>query len=897
MLRLLLITISLFLSYCVEAQSFSIFGKVADEKGTGIASSGITIGKDFSAESDSLGRFQIVKVTPGRYAITIRYLGYETYEDSITVTANTDLGTIRLQSAALMLDEVKILQKVLAVTQKDDTVEYNSSAFKVNPDADGADLVKKMPAIELNGKQIMAQGEQVVKVLVDGKPFFGNDPYAALKNLPAYVIDKVQVYNEKSDQERFTGFSEGATSKTVNIITKPGMTNSIFGNVYAGGGTDGTLARYGTGTTLNKFAGDKRITLTGQLNNINAQNFTDQNPANSNAGAGITTTRAAGLNYSDKWGRRVDVSGSYALSETATDMTRELRKIYVLSRDSGQVYNERNPSVNNHSSHRFNGRLTLTADSMNALIWTPAAGISRSSSNNQREGATDAGLTPVNRTDNSTKSNNNMLQLSSNLLYTHKFHKKGRTFSLSANAANNHNDGTMLQMAENIFYTSPVPGDTINQRSQQQQTSWNGGTDAVFTEPVGKNGQAKLQYTGTYQSASSEKNTYDYSYADGTYTLPDSLLSNSLNNANMTHKAGASYRVKFQALELSAGLNFQSAVMSNDQLFPSVRSLAYRFENWLPTASVNYKFTKKQNLQLIYSTSTQMPSVSQLQSVINNADPLHLSMGNPTLQQPYSHSLVARFNTSSKGGSNNLSAYLNGRLTQHYITSASVVAYVDTMVLGIALPRGTQLTIPQNVDNYTALNANINYGMPLKAIKCRVNVGVNASWARVPAIINNSLNYQFNNMGGVNVSVNSNINERVDFSVSSGTNIVSNVNSLNPALNNQFISESLRGTLDLIVWKGLVFNTAASYQLNKGLSSGYDQDFLLWNMSIGKKFFKRRQADIRFTVFDLLNNNNSIQHIVTETYIQDSRSNILQRYYLLVFTYKILPGALSRPRD
>jgi hypothetical protein len=225
------------------------------------------------------------------------------------------------------LDEVKIVAKVLAMVQKDDTLEFNAGAYKVNPDADAADLVRKMPSLEISGKNVTAQGESVVKVLVDGKPFFDNDPYASLKNLPAEIIDKVQVYNEKSEQEQFTGFSEGNTSKTINIITKPDKRNGLFGKAYGGlGGDNGGEGKYGTGFTLNGFDHDRRITLTGQSNNINIQNFSDPNAAGSGE-YGLTNTKATGMNYTDKWGKKMDITAFISLMKPIPRLPRSYGKL------------------------------------------------------------------------------------------------------------------------------------------------------------------------------------------------------------------------------------------------------------------------------------------------------------------------------------------------------------------------------------------------------------------------------------------------------------------------------------------------------------------------------------------------------------------------------------------
>ena len=897
-MKFIAVIILIFTGFPALSQTYSVTGNIVNEKNNPIHLAEITItNKDatkYHSTTDKEGAYTISGIVPGFYYRTISAPGYDPLVDSFDISkAPSGVGV--LHPAIHMLDEVKVVEKILAMVQKDDTLEFNSGAFKVNPDADAADLVRKMPSIEINGKSITAQGESVIKILVDGKPFFGNDPYASLKNLPADIIDKVQVYNEKSDQEQFTGFSEGNTSKTINIITKPDKRNGIFGKVFAGGGGDPNSVdagnanddRYGTGATLNEFAGDRRITVTGQSNNVNVQNFSDNNsPAD--GGAGITTTNAGGVNYTDKWGKKADVSGSYFFNESNSTVTRQLQKTYVIPADSGQVYNETSPSANQNYSHRFNMRLSYTIDTMNSIIIVPALSFNKNDGSSTRTGSTEQGSLPVNYTNNYSVNNASTYALTGNILYRHKFHKKGRTFSVNLNTNDNNNNGNNIHIDTNIYYASPALSDTLNQRAIQQQNNLGLNGNATYTEPSGKNGMLKLEYNYAYQPSVSDKNTYDYSIATNTYSLPDTQYSNSFTSRNTTQKGGVSYLYHLKNADFSVGLNYQLTEINNNQTQPIKYSLGQSYQNLLPVVTFHYKITKSKNLQCTYNTSTQAPSVSQLQNVINNSDPLHLYTGNPALKQTYRHNLTLRYNSVNKEAKNNFSASVSGTYSLHNIASNSIIAQNDSIIgQGIILPKGSQLTIPVNVDGNSSLTSNMSYGMPLGFMKCRLNFNVNAGLSHIPAIINNAVNYQDNKTGGIGISMSSNISENVDFIISSNTNIISNANSINQQLNTAYINESSKASLNLISPQGFVFNTSLSYQTNSGLPAGYDQNYLLCNMSIGKKVFRKRQGDIRLSVFDLLNENNNIQHTVTDIYIQDTRSNILQRYVLLVFTYKI----------
>lgn len=897
----------LFLCHPAYAQNYSVTGTITDIHNAPVKSAEIKIWERdsvISRTAASEGFFSFKFLRPGFYFIRVTAAGFEDYLDSFRINDNDlYLGQIHVQPIIHMLNEVSIVEKVMTMVQKDDTLEYNSGAFKVNPDADASDLVRKMPGMLLDGKLITSNGEKVIKVLVDGKPFFGTDPYASLKNLPADIIDKVQVYNEKSDQERFTGFSEENTSKTVNIVTKSGKHDGIFGKVYAGGGADNNNdTKYGAGTTLNKFFGDRRITLTTQCNNVNEQNFTAGN-SNAMGSAGTATTAATGINYSDNWNKESDVAFSYSFSSMNNEIDRQLQKTYVLPADSDQIYNESNPSTGHYYSHRINLRLDYEADTFNSFLWVPAISINRSNSTTLRDGNTFTTDTfgnlkkPINSIADSNKSNAVTYSLTNSILYRHKFHKKCRTVSATINTNNNSSDGSALHTAQNLYYASPSLNDTLRQLTKQQQNVWSLSGNVTYTEPIRKMGLLKLEYNIIYTPANSSKNANDYSRTINAYTLPDSQYSGAFYSHNTAHKIGASYLLHTSSSEFSIGLNYQLTTLADKQVAPYVYILHQGFQNLLPVATFHHKFSKIKNLQCNYSTSTHIPSVSQLQNVVNNTDPLHLYLGNPFLKQPYQHNLTIRYNSTGKSAKNNFSMSFTGGYIQHYITSCTTTATHDTTIIqNIRMAAHSQLTTPANMDGYSNLNTDLSYGMPLTFIKCYLNLGFNVGFTNIPGKLNNVENDQHNTTSGIHASLSSNVSENVDFTFSSKVNVISNTNSINQRLNNEFFSESSNAMLSVIFLKSLVFSTVVSYQNNSGLTEGYNQDYVLLNISIGKKIFKRHEGDIRLSSFNLLDEQTNIQHIVTDSYIQDTRNNMLRRYFLLVFTYKVSEFKKNGPK-
>ncbi|HXS35235.1 MAG TPA: carboxypeptidase-like regulatory domain-containing protein, partial [Flavipsychrobacter sp.] len=416
-----ILMIGIFCHLPAQGQNHKIRGTVFDAKSNkplvnaNISITHLTDSISFYIASDSEGHFSTDRLGQGKYSLNISYLGYRSYKDTVHIAiTDVNLGRIYLSNSSTTLKEVNITEPVPSVKQKGDTLEFNAEAYKVNPDAAAADLLQKMPGIEIDDRNVKAQGEDVNKVLIDGRPFFGNDPYASLEGLPASIIDKVQVYNEKSEQEQFTGFSEGTTTKTINIITDPDKRNGAFGRFSAGYGTDG---KYLAGGNINQFSGDRRITITAQTNNINYQNFSDQNPVAlpGGSGAGIATTNSLGINYSDKWGKKIDVTGSYLFEQTNNNIESELRRTYVLDADSGQVYNETNNTSYHNYNHNLSLRINYNIDSANSILIEPHLSIQKNYSSSSVLGNTVQLNTLLNETVNNYFSNQTWYNFSNDL--------------------------------------------------------------------------------------------------------------------------------------------------------------------------------------------------------------------------------------------------------------------------------------------------------------------------------------------------------------------------------------------------------------------------------------------------------------------------------------------------
>ncbi len=766
-----LLVFSLFLTtQWLSAQTFSIGGRIADEKGIFLTGATVKLQHPWGelvkgAISDTEGRFNLTEVGKGGYVLVISMLGFEELKGEVNLKdQNLNIGVLRLMPDSKILDQVEIRSQMITAVQKGDTTEFNAGAFKVMKDADAEDLIGKMPGVTVENGQMKAQGENIQQVLVDGKPFFGNDPTAALKNLPAELIEKVQIFDAQSEQSQFTGFNDGTTTKTINIVTKNGMQNGQFGKVYAGYGYDD---KYQAGGNISFFDGDRRISVIGMTNNINVQNFAAEDIVGTMGGGGgrggmpgggrggqggggsagdflvrssggITQTHAFGLNYSDKWGKKVDVSGSYFFNKGINNTEKITNRQFLNEENiADEIYDESSLSRSDNLNHRFNLRMEFKLDSMNSIMLRPRLTIQQNDGNSSTIGNTVFGGNLLNATNNSYLSNMDGLNFSNSLLWRHKFQKKGRTLSLDFTTGYAPKKGESTLQSISGFYAGPNPSvDSLDQRSNLSTNNWNLSGNLEYTEPIGANGQLLLNYRNSYQQESSDRKVFDWAESTGGYDLLNEPLSNVFSNDYQTQQGGIGYNyTKGRDFNISARLNTQWASLANDQTFPQQVMFDTRFFNVLPSASLRYNLDKNRNIRFNYRSSTQLPSVDQLQNVVNNSNPLQLTAGNPNLVQAEQHNLFMRYQATNTAKSTTLFFMAGGSLTGDYIGRSTFLASSDNPIFDdLDVQPGAQLTLPVNLDGYRNARSFFSYGIPVKPIKSNLNFDASYNFGRTPGL-------------------------------------------------------------------------------------------------------------------------------------------------------------------
>ncbi|TVR73339.1 MAG: TonB-dependent receptor [Marinilabiliales bacterium] len=893
--------------------------------------------RTFHTTTEHDGSFSL-KMARGQYTLKVSYVGFQTLvlegEEAVrAIEEVNDLGTIYLAEGAY-LDEVEVTGYRSAARLRGDTLDFDAQAFKVNPDASAEDLVRRMPGITVEGGRVQAQGEDVRRVLVDGREFFGEDPSIALRNLPAEVIERIEVYDRMSDQSELTGFDDGERSKTINIVTRLDTRSGQFGRFYSGYGGDD---RYQAGIATNIFMNDSRLSIIGMSNNVNEQNFSREDILSLAGGAirggrsggtgggmgrtaqgggapggaptghvtdfrvgtqyGDNTTHALGLNYSDIWlDNRLNFTGSYFfnIADNITDQFTD-RQYFIDDNDS-QYYLEDSESSSRNSNHRMNLRMTFDIDDKNSVIFTPRLTMQSNTADSYLEARNLFEGYNLSESFTGYDSDLSGYNFGSSMVYRYRFDKTGRTISANMGANFNNNETLYYLDALSEYFAGegdPAAGeaalsDYLNQRSDSETINNTLSSNINYTEPLGERSMLQVSYNISRAANETDRITNSYDTLTGSYTGFEAELSNRLSSNYLTQRGAAGILFRGDNFNLTAELGYQHASLTADQVFPYEFDLQRSFQNFLPRVMLTYNIERGKSLRFNYRTSTSPPSVTQLQEVVDNSNPMLLSSGNPNLDHSYSHFFMTRYNATNTEKSTNFMAFFFGNIANDHIGNSTIIARQDTTLAnGYQLRKGSQFSQPVNLDGYANIRSNLIYGFPVRAIRSNLNLSSGLGWVRTPGLINDRTNISntYSASGGLILS--SNISPNVDFSVSynASYNIVENT--LQPQLDNNYFQQTSGTRFSFIVFNNWVLRSDISHIMYRGLGDDFNQEFFLWNMNVGRKLFNNNLGEITLSVFDLLDQNRNIVRNVSDSYIEDLRTNQLTRFFMLTFTYNL----------
>ncbi|MFY8165128.1 MAG: outer membrane beta-barrel protein [Sediminibacterium sp.] len=907
--RTLLLTALLLTSYGLFGQNITINGMVIDsvlKKPLNSATISLANAKDSSllsfTRSEEDGYFEVKNVKAGKYLLSISYIGYQHLWLSLTVGANPkiDLGNIYLMDASQMMS-VTVTARRPPVVINNDTVEFNSENFKTVPNAVVEDLLKKMPGIEVDKSgAITVNGKTVTKVYVNGKEMFTGDPKMATKNLAADAIDKIQVYDRKSDQAMFTGIDDGSEETAINLKMKKDRNNSTFGKLSAGGGTP---ERFDGSGNVNRFNNDMQLSIIGAANNTNRQGFSNGDISSfSGAGGGgrggggvtvsfsggggtdnnaqgIATTLSTGVNYSNAFNdKKTDFNANLAVSDVERNNN---SKSFTQNLTPGNSFNRSSVSnsTTDNQQQKFGSVIDHKVSESFSFKFTP--NITKQHNTSVSNSETSTSLTNGTVTNEATTNSTNTtdaLNASSNLLLRKKFAKKGRTISSTLTNSYNESTSNGTQFTEQLFYAGLA---VVNDSILDQLNTRKGNTTAysanvVYTEPITKKSLLEFNAYLNKSIGSSRREVRDKSTG-----LLNTNLSNEFNSDYTYTGGGINFRANQKKFNFSTGFSLQNTNLKGENVSKNTK-LSQDFQDILPTATFQYNFSQTKNLNINYRTSTQQPSITQLQPVLDQSNINYQSIGNPDLKRSYVHNLNLRYFASKILAQKNFFATLNASTTNNSIVNRDSV-----------LPSRVILSKPVNVNGAYRINGSLNYGFGIKKIYSRFNFGINGGFNNNISYANGLLNTIVTKSAGPSFSYTFQLEEVMDIDLSTRYSFSNTNNAVNAGLNTNFLTKVFSADVTNYLPFNFILNQSMNYTVNSGRAAGFNTAIPIWNASVSKYFMKNKRAELKMSAFDLLNKNIGISRNVSQNQIVDQEYNVISQYFLLSFTYSLQKSGLA----
>jgi hypothetical protein len=898
-------TLSFLFTGLLNAQNIGkLSGVVLDSAGGSLNSATVMLLKKADstliefALSENDGRFKFEKLSMGDFLLNVTYLGYKSFYKSVTFSSampNVNMGNVVLESQSTLMNEIVVEGERNPMTIKKDTVEYNSAAFQVQPNATVEELLKKLPGVQVDRSgNVQAQGETINRILVDGKEFFGRDPKMATKNLPASAIDKIQVFDKKSDQAEFTGVDDGQREKTINLTLKEDSRKGSFGNLNGGIGTE---ERFQGKASLNKFGSKEKISFIGMANNINNQGFSFEeyvgftggmsrgggaqidgdSPINNGNNTGFTNTYSGGLNYTNTLSKKTELNGSYfySLLDKQTDRTL-FRENFLTNRTFFNTEDSKQNSQN--QSHRFNVVLDHKLDSFQSIKLTSRITLRGSNTLYEGETATlNADYSPSNSSTRTNTSEGTAKQLTNDLLYRRRLSKPGRSYSANF-SFNLNNDGNFGEnLSENTFFKAGKSKiDTIKQRFDQDNERITYGVRLSYTEPLFKLQYLEMNYDYRHNDNNQFREVYDLAFGLNPFEKFNTQLSNKFTTDYDYHRGGANYRYSGEKFNITAGASLQYSLLTGD-LILTEQHIEKKYTNILPAVRMRWEVGKGKNLSADYSTNVREPSLTQLQPLVDNSNPLNIYVGNPNLRPEYSHNVGARFFSFNQFSMTNIFIFSNIGYTQNKIRNTQVIdeRYITT-------------TRPENVANDLNLSTRANFGTRIKPLKLRINSNVGINRNKGLTYINGALSTtNSTNLSG-GLSIENQKKELFDWQIGIDWSNSKTAYSIATQNARQYSVKTYTANINIPLFKKAInLSTNLDYEIYTGLSAGFNQAIPIWNSGLSVFVLKDKRGELKLAAVDMLNRNTGISRSADFNYTSDEQIRSLGRYFMLSFTYTL----------
>lgn len=869
--------------------------------------------------SDSKGDFKFTKVSKGDYIILFNYPTYADYLEKVSLAENENksLGKIMLTLKSKILEEVLVKSKVAAMRMRGDTTEYVADSFKVREGASVEEMLRKLPGLQVDkdGK-ITAQGEEVKKVLVDGEEFFGNDPTMATKNLQANTINKVQVYDKKSDQAVFSGIDDGQKTKTINLTMKDNFKKGYFGKVELAGGPNN---RWNNTLMLNSFRAKRKLSAYGIMSSTGKTGLDwgeqekfgegldmqmsddggiyidgggrDEFSQPSFRGQGIPRSWSTGINYGNKYNDdKQTLNGSYRYNKLLNEGESNSYSQFILP-DTLFYQRDNNSFTSSKQRNSANGTLDVQIDSFTSvkIKANGYSGIDRSASTNVQQSINKAGGL-VNTSNRSLASNGTSNSFNSNMIFRRRFKKIGRTVSLSLIEEYLHTKTTGFLNSLNDFYDknqSIINKNSVDQMKLNDINTLTTSGRLVYTEPVVKNLFVEFNYGLRLNNSESKRLSYDKNIT-GKYEALNDTFSNHYNFKILTNSGGMAWRFNSKKFNVGAGSDVAVADFTQEDVLRK-NTIRYSYTNLFPRSNINYKFNSNSGIYFSYNGNTQQPTIQQIQPVRDNTNTLNIFAGNPNLKQSFQNRFNLSYNSYKVLSQQNIYMYGSYNTISNAITTSQFTA-----TAGDSIGR----TVYQYINVNGNYNGNVFGGFSFKWKKpdIRINTGINLNVNRNNNIVNKINNVTNNESYGVRLGISKYVEKKFSFYLSSNVSYNTSKSSIRRDVKTNYITQNHSFNFNYQLPFKLEMNTDINADLRQKTSTfDNNNNVIVWNAYIGRKLFKNDKGLISLRGNDLLDQNKGFSRYIGSNVVTENSYTTLRRYFMLNFTWNFTKSPGSAP--
>ncbi|WP_143307438.1 TonB-dependent receptor [Chitinophaga vietnamensis] len=928
MKKLFTLLILLSLALLSHAQHATVKGHVADTLNRTTLSNAVVA---LLAAKDSMlykfvrtnekGQFELKDLHAGKYLVMITYPSFADYVDALTLgdTSVVDFGQVKLTQRSRLLHEVVINQQVGAIKIKGDTTEFNADSFKTAANANVEDLLRKLPGFQVDSKgQITAQGEKVKKVLVDGEEFFGDDPTLVTKNLRADMIDKVQLYDKKSDQAAFTGIDDGEKSKTVNLKLKENKKNGYFGKVEAGAGTEGY---HNSDAMFNLFRGKRKFAAYGIVSNTGktglnwgerekfGQSFADNASYDETNGyyfvmgggddaiegwdgryngVGYPLVQTGGLHFNNKWNQdKQSVNANVkamnmGLEENSNTATKNILNNTV------QYSNSASTAKREIFRTRANGSYEVQLDSSSSIKVSVDAGLDHKNNHSFNSGSMlNADSAMINSNERYLTGSGDNGSFNSNLLWRKKLRKKGRTISinLSENYLKDNSDGFLNASTE--FYSNNKLDSTqhIDQRKKGNSESFNFNSNITYTEPLTKYASLVFNYGLSTNNNHSGRSSFNKDNS-GKYAQLDSTYSNDYAFNILTHRGGLSYAYVKKKLRVNFGTNVGFTSFMQEDMFREVKQQR-DFVNWYPRASFSYSIGTQRAIMFNYNGNTQQPSINQLQPLRSNEDQLNITIGNPDLKPAFNHSFWMGYRDYKVLTDRSIWLSVSYNITSNAFSNSSTIN-----------EKGQRVIQAVNVNGNSHLNFNASLGWKIKPLDLSWGIDANGNWSKNVNFINAAQNITNSTNSTLSLYFRKDKDKKYNNYFRVGPNYTTSTSSVQKDIRTDYWSYELEYNGLVMLPAKFEITSQVNYSIRQKTPVFPDNlNVCLWNAAINKKFGKKDAVMLSLSVNDLLAQNRGINRSVNSNYITQTTYGTIGRYAMLSFLWNFNKMGAGAPKQ